>query len=59
VGVSRTGCRPNGPLREEIEKQGGLKLIYIEPPFDVGWSFGLGILKLMEWLNGEWWNWRE
>ena len=26
----------NGPLREEIEKQGGLKLIYIDPPFDVG-----------------------
>ena len=26
----------NGPLREEIEAQGGLKLIYIDPPFDVG-----------------------
>ncbi len=26
----------NGPLRDEIEKQGGLKLIYIDPPFDVG-----------------------
>ena len=26
----------NGPLREEIERQGGLKLIYIDPPFDVG-----------------------
>src|ERR1035437_4278876 len=26
----------NGPLREEIEKQGGLKLINIDPPFDVG-----------------------
>jgi hypothetical protein len=26
----------NGPLREEIEKQGGLKLIYSDPPFDVG-----------------------
>src|SRR5271163_4252986 len=25
----------NGPLREEIEKQGGIKLIYIDPPFDV------------------------
>ena len=22
----------NGPLREEIERQGGLKLIYIDPP---------------------------
>ncbi|MDO8635732.1 MAG: site-specific DNA-methyltransferase, partial [Dehalococcoidia bacterium] len=26
----------NGPLREEIERQGGIKLIYIDPPFDVG-----------------------
>ena len=26
----------NGPLREEIEKQGGLKLVYIDPPFNVG-----------------------
>ena len=25
----------NGPLCEEIEKQGGLKLIYIDPPFAV------------------------
>jgi len=23
----------NGPLREEIKKQGGIKLIYIDPPF--------------------------
>ena len=23
----------NGPLREEIEAQGGIKLIYIDPPF--------------------------
>lgn len=23
----------NGPLREEIEKEGGIKLIYIDPPF--------------------------
>ncbi len=29
----------NGPLREEIEAQGGLKLIYIDPPFDVGRIF--------------------
>ena len=29
----------NGPLREEIEEQGGLKLIYIDPPFDVGADF--------------------
>jgi adenine-specific DNA-methyltransferase len=26
----------NGPLREEIEKQGGIKLIYIDPPFQHG-----------------------
>ena len=32
----------NGPLREEIEKQGGLKLIYIDPPFDVGADFSHG-----------------
>lgn len=29
----------NGSLREEIEKQGGLKLVYIDPPFDVGDDF--------------------
>ena len=33
----------NGPLREEIEKQGGLKLIYIDPPFDVGADFTMDI----------------
>jgi DNA modification methylase len=33
----------NGPLREEIEKQGGLKLIYIDPPFDVGADFSMDI----------------
>lgn len=29
----------NGPLREEIEKEGGLKLVYIDPPFAVGADF--------------------
>ncbi len=29
----------NGPLRLEIEAQGGLKLIYGDPPFDVGADF--------------------
>ncbi len=29
----------NGPLRKEIEAAGGLKLIYIDPPFDVGADF--------------------
>ncbi|MBP9018178.1 MAG: site-specific DNA-methyltransferase, partial [Paludibacteraceae bacterium] len=33
----------NGPLREEIEKEGGLKLIYIDPPFAVGTDFGFNI----------------
>ncbi len=33
----------NGPLREYIEAQGGLKLIYIDPPFDVGADFSMNI----------------
>ena len=33
----------NGPLHEEIEAQGGLKLIYIDPPFDVGADFSMDI----------------
>lgn len=33
----------NGHLREEIEKQGGIKLIYIDPPFDVGADFSMKI----------------
>lgn len=33
----------NGPMREEIEKAGGLKLIYIDPPFAVGADFGYDI----------------
>jgi adenine-specific DNA-methyltransferase len=33
----------NGPLREEIEKQEGIKLIYIDPPFDVGADFSMDI----------------
>ena len=33
----------NGPLREEIEEQGGIKLIYIDPPFDVGADFTMDI----------------
>ncbi|MCX8481561.1 MAG: site-specific DNA-methyltransferase, partial [Sediminibacterium sp.] len=33
----------NGSLRTEIEKQGGLKLIYIDPPFAVGADFGFNI----------------
>ncbi|MBI3195289.1 MAG: site-specific DNA-methyltransferase, partial [Ignavibacteriae bacterium] len=37
----------NGPIREEIEKQGGIKLIYIDPPFAVGADFSYQIT-----LNG-------
>ena len=33
----------NGPLRQEIEEQGGIKLIYIDPPFDVGADFSMDI----------------
>ncbi len=33
----------NGPPRSEIEAQGGLKLIYIDPPFDVGADFSMDI----------------
>jgi len=33
----------NGPLRDVIEQQGGLKLIYIDPPFDVGANFSMDI----------------
>ena len=33
----------NGPLREAIERQGGIKLIYIDPPFDVGADFSMDI----------------
>ena len=33
----------NGPLRREIEAQGGLKLIYNDPPFDVGADFTMDI----------------
>jgi site-specific DNA-methyltransferase (adenine-specific)/adenine-specific DNA-methyltransferase len=33
----------NGPLRREIEEQGGIKLIYIDPPFDVGADFSMNI----------------
>ena len=32
-----------GPLRREIDDAGGLKLIYIDPPFDVGSDFSMDI----------------
>ncbi len=33
----------NGPMRKDIEAQGGIKLIYIDPPFDVGADFSMDI----------------
>jgi len=33
----------NGPLRKQIEADGGIKLIYIDPPFDVGADFSMDI----------------
>lgn len=32
-----------GPLRREIEAAGGLKLVYIDPPFDVGADFSIAL----------------
>ena len=32
-----------GPLRNQIEAAGGLKLVYIDPPFDVGADFSFEI----------------
>jgi DNA modification methylase len=33
----------SGPIRDEIEANGGIKLIYIDPPFDVGADFSTSI----------------
>ncbi len=33
----------SGPLRRQIEDAGGLKLIYIDPPFDVGADFSMDV----------------
>ena len=33
----------SGPLRDEIEKNGGIKLVYIDPPFDVGADFSMDV----------------
>ncbi len=33
----------NGPLRQEIDEVGGLKLIYIDPPFDIGSDFSINL----------------
>jgi adenine-specific DNA-methyltransferase len=33
----------NGPLRKEIDDAGGLKFVYIDPPFDVGADFSINV----------------
>lgn len=33
----------NGPMRRQIEEAGGLKLVYIDPPFDVGADFSVDV----------------
>lgn len=33
----------NGPLRDEIEKEGGIKLIYIDPPFSAGIDYSIDV----------------
>lgn len=33
----------NGPLRRQIEDAGGLKLVYIDPPFDIGADFSFDV----------------
>jgi len=33
----------HGPLRKQIEDAGGLKLVYIDPPFDVGADFSIDV----------------
>ena len=33
----------NGPMRKEIEKEGGVKLIYIDPPFSVGQDYTIPV----------------
>ena len=33
----------SGSLRKEIDEAGGLKLIYIDPPFDVGADFSMKV----------------
>lgn len=33
----------NGPMRDAIEKEGGLKLIYIDPPFDTAADFSIEV----------------
>ncbi len=32
-----------GPLRRQIDEAGGLKLVYIDPPFDIGADFSMNV----------------
>lgn len=42
----------SGALRRQIEEAGGLKLIYIDPPFDVGADFSMDIvIPSSEWTG--------
>ena len=42
-----------GPLRNEINEAGGLKLVYIDPPFDVGYDFSMDVSVGEESLSKE------
>jgi adenine-specific DNA-methyltransferase len=33
----------SGPLRDEIEKNGGIKLVYIDPPYEMGADFSVDV----------------
>ena len=61
----------NGPLRQQIEAAGGIKLIYIDPPFDVGADFSMKVeigdeeytksATVLEELayRDTWWKWAD
>lgn len=42
-----------GPVRHQIESEGGLKLVYIDPPFDVGYDFSMDVVVGEESFNKE------
>lgn len=42
-----------GPVRQQIEAVGGLKLVYIDPPFDVGYDFSMDVAVGEESFNKE------
>jgi adenine-specific DNA-methyltransferase len=43
----------HGALRRTIEEAGGIKLIYIDPPFDVGYDFSMDIAVGADSVNKE------